>query len=60
MTQMPSAHNRRFSASEAERPDLCTQLEALLHEVWQQEAAWRDEDRIDLAARLYREGPDRP
>jgi hypothetical protein len=60
MTQMPTARNRRVSPSEAERPDLCTQLEALLHEVWQREAAWRDEDRIDLAARLYREGADQP
>jgi hypothetical protein len=38
-----------------EGPDLPTQFEALLHEVWEQEAAWRKEDRIDLAARLYRE-----
>jgi hypothetical protein len=55
MTQMPSDNGQRFSLAEAERPDLFTQLEALLHQVWEQEAAWRDEDRIDLAARLYRE-----
>jgi hypothetical protein len=56
MTQMPSERHQRFSISEAERPDLFTQLEALLHQVWEQEAAWTKEDRIDLAARLSPEG----
>ena len=55
MTQMPSERDERMSMAEAERPDLFTQLEAMLHEVWEQESAWRREDRIDLAARLYRE-----
>jgi hypothetical protein len=55
LTQMPSERDERLSTVEAERPDLFTQLEAMLHEVWQQESAWRREDRIDLAARLYRE-----
>jgi hypothetical protein len=55
MTQMSSERSERFTLGEAERPDLCTQLEAILHQVWEQEAAWRDEDRIDLAARLYRD-----
>jgi len=37
-------------------PDLQTQLEALLHEVWTAEARWRLEDRIDLAVRHCQEG----
>jgi hypothetical protein len=53
---MSSERDDRFTLAEAERPDLFTQLEAILHLVWQQEAAWRDEERIDLAAKLYREG----
>ncbi|MBJ7598990.1 hypothetical protein [Candidatus Nephthysia bennettiae] len=52
---MSSDRSERFTLREAERPDLCTQLEAILHQVWEQEAVWRDEDRIDLAARLYRD-----
>jgi hypothetical protein len=52
---MPSDRDDDFTLAEAERPDLFSQLEAILHQVWEQEAAWRDEDRIDLAARLYRE-----
>ena len=52
---MPSERDERLSTVEAERPDLFTQLEAILHEIWEQESAWRLEDRIDLAARLYRE-----
>ena len=31
--------------------DLATQLEAILHSVWQAEADWRLSDRIDLAVR---------
>ena len=38
-----------------ETPDLQTQFEALLHEVWTREAQWRAEDRISLAARLLRD-----
>ena len=34
--------------------DLQTQLEALLDQVWTCEAAWRLEDRIDLAVQLKR------
>jgi hypothetical protein len=33
-------------------PDIQTQLEALLDQVWRSEAGWRVEDRIDLAVRL--------
>ena len=36
----------RFHAPD---PDLQTQLESLLHEVWECEADWRLDDRIDLA-----------
>jgi hypothetical protein len=53
---MSSERGDRFTPGEPESPDLFTQLEAILHLVWEQEAAWRDEDRIDLAAKLYREG----
>jgi hypothetical protein len=53
---MPSERDQQFSVpSSVEGPDLYTQLEALLHQVWELEDAWRDEDRIDLAARLYRD-----
>ena len=52
---MSPEHDARFSVSRGEGPDLHTQFEALLHQVWEQEAAWREEDRIDMAARLYRE-----
>ena len=51
---MRTEREERIFTAEAERPDLFTQLEALLHEVWEQESAWRREDRIDLAARCYR------
>jgi hypothetical protein len=33
-------------------PDLPSQLESLLDQVWLSEAIWRFEDRIDLAIRL--------
>jgi hypothetical protein len=36
-------------------PDLQTQLEALFHQVWTEEAHWRREARIDLAVRLVRD-----
>lgn len=49
---MPSERDQQFSVPSVEGPDLYTQLEALFHQVWEQEHAWRDEDRIDLAARL--------
>jgi hypothetical protein len=52
---MSPEHDAPFSVSRSEGPDLHTQFEALLHQVWEQEAAWREEDRIDMAARLYRE-----
>ena len=42
---------KRFLAPE---PDLTTQLECLLHQVWECEAEWRLDDRIDLALHLPR------
>ncbi len=36
-------------------PDLQTQLEAVLHQVWTEEELWRREERIDLAVRLVRD-----
>jgi hypothetical protein len=36
-------------------PDLQTQLEAVLHQVWAEEERWRREERIDLAVRLVRD-----
>jgi hypothetical protein len=36
-------------------PDLQTQLEAVLHQVWTEEDRWRREERIDLAVRLVRD-----
>jgi hypothetical protein len=36
-------------------PDLYTQLEAMLHQVWIGEERWRREERIDLAVRLVRD-----
>jgi len=33
-------------------PDLHSQLESLFDQVWHCEAAWRFEDRLDLAIRL--------
>lgn len=39
----------RPQARRPEVPDLHTQLEELLDEVWKREAEWRFDDRIDLA-----------
>ncbi|HXM56655.1 MAG TPA: hypothetical protein VOB72_14760 [Candidatus Dormibacteraeota bacterium] len=36
-------------------PDLHTQLEAVLHQVWAEEERWRREERIDLAVRHVRD-----
>jgi hypothetical protein len=40
--------------SEAITPDLQTQLETLLDQVWDCEAEWRLDDKIDLALHLRR------
>jgi hypothetical protein len=52
---MSKKREKRPPGDQADGTDLDTQLEALLHQVWEEETAWRKEDRIDLAARLYRE-----
>ena len=41
--------NRTSTAVKEPAPDLATQLEALLDAVWQAEANWRFDDRLDLA-----------
>jgi hypothetical protein len=37
-------------------PDLPTQLEELLHQVWVEEDRWRREQHIDLALRQLQDG----
>jgi hypothetical protein len=44
-------HEVRFKAR-TDAPDLHTQLESLLDQVWQSEADWRLWDRVDAAVRL--------
>lgn len=39
--------------AEAAPPDLQSQLETLLDEVWHDEASWRLDDRLDLAFREF-------
>lgn len=41
---------------EAEKPDLPSQYESLLDEVWRCEADWRLDDRIDMAMKIRRAG----
>lgn len=43
---------RRQEARPEPPPDLYTQLETVLHQVWAEEERWRREERIDLAVRL--------
>lgn len=38
--------------SRSDIPDLHTQLESLLHQVWRSESDWRLWDRVDAAVRL--------
>jgi hypothetical protein len=38
--------------SRTDAPDLHTQIESLLHQVWQSEADWRLWDRVDAAVTL--------
>jgi hypothetical protein len=44
-------HDVRFK-SRSETPDLHTQLESLLDQVWRSESDWRLWDRVDAAVRL--------
>jgi hypothetical protein len=46
----------REPACASEPPDLQTQLESLLHQVWMSEADWRFDDRIEL--QVHRQGRD--
>ncbi len=43
-----------------DRPDLQTQLESLLDEVWRCESTWRFDDRIALAVKVDRAGGHTP
>jgi hypothetical protein len=49
-------HSRRIPGPDSggEAPDLQSQLEGLLHQVWSCEAEWRLDDRILLASRQSR------
>ena len=49
MTVNVKSRQRRPSKPNPTAPDLQTQLEALLDMVWDSEANWRLDDRIDLA-----------
>jgi len=54
---------RRPNAGErpaASPPDLTSQLESLLHQVWLCEAEWKLDDRIDLALRRSMSGNGEP
>jgi len=46
---LKSRKNRPSIARHPEVPDLQTQFEQLLNTVWEAEANWRLDDRIDLA-----------
>jgi hypothetical protein len=46
---------RRPRPSQEPPPDLQTQLEDLLHQVWSDEERWSREERIDQAVRLVRD-----
>jgi hypothetical protein len=46
-TALPDRPNR-------DAPDVRTQFETLLDQVWRCEAEWRFDDRLDLATRLER------
>lgn len=48
---MPEAHR---GSKDSEPPDLQTQLEAILDQVWRCEAEWRLDNRIELAVRRHR------
>jgi hypothetical protein len=53
-TNIKTSRNRIKSRPRHEIPDLQTQYEALLDCVWDEEADWRLDDRIDLATRRPR------
>ena len=45
--------NGKRTDTATECPDLATQLEALLDAVWEAEANWRFDDRLDLALGVH-------
>ena len=47
---------KKTPRSQANQPDLQTQLESLLHEVWKCESSWRLDDRIALAVKVDKAG----
>jgi hypothetical protein len=42
----------RFSKAKSDAPDMHTQLESMLDQVWRSEADWRLWDRLDAAVAL--------
>jgi hypothetical protein len=42
----------RFSKTKSDAPDMHTQLESMLDQVWRSEADWRLWDRLDAAVAL--------
>jgi hypothetical protein len=55
MTTNLKSHRTRPSTAVVKAPDLQTQLEDLLDSVWDSEANWRLDDRIDLALKKRRD-----
>ncbi|GAC1655337.1 MAG: hypothetical protein NVS9B1_08290 [Candidatus Dormibacteraceae bacterium] len=54
-TNLETSGNKEKPAPRtAETPDLQSQLEALLDSVWDAEANWSLDDRIDLALKTHR------
>ena len=49
---MLKARNDRIQGSHPDAPDLRTQWESLLDQVWRSEADWRLWDRLDAAVRI--------
>jgi hypothetical protein len=47
---------KKIRVQRSDRPDLQTQLESLLDEVWRCESTWRFDDRIALAVKVDRTG----
>ena len=55
MTPNLNSPRTRPSIAPVKAPDLQTQLEDLLDSVWESEANWRLDDRIDLALKRRRD-----
>lgn len=58
MNQQPSSRSSNDKAADPragpQAPDLDSQFEELLHQIWSSEAEWRFDDRIDLAVKFRR------